>query len=228
LRALFLVSFTLCLACLVLTWSRGAWIGFIFSVIIFILLKSSAFLAGIILTTPAIMLGFSFLLNTNIAQRILSIGNTADSSTAYRIDIWTGSLRLLEDRGIAGIGIGEGAFSSVFPQYALAGTETAPHTHSLYLQIMTETGVVSLVLFIVICLAYLSLVFAYIRSTPGTGNRTMSIGFLCGICAFLVQSFTDYTWYNYRVYLFFWIMLSFAMAVLNLCKENDRRKYIYE
>jgi hypothetical protein len=50
---------------------------------------------------------------------------------------------------------------------------------------------------------------------------------LCGIFAFLVQGLTDYAWYNYRVYLFFWVMLGLAMAVLNLCKENDIRKYSY-
>lgn len=227
LRALFFLSFVLSFACLVLTWSRGAWLGCIFSFIIFILVKSPDFLAGIILLSPAAMLGLSFLSNTNIMKRILSIGNTADSSTAYRVDIWEGSLRLIKDKGLFGIGIGTEAFSSVFPQYALAGTESAPHTHSLYFQLIAETGVFSLISFILLCLAYFSLVFAYIRKTTGTESRTMSLGFLCGIVAFLIQGVTDYSWYNYRVYLFFWVMLGFAMAVLNLCKENERRKYIY-
>ncbi len=228
LKMLFFVSFALCFSCLVLTWSRGAWLGFIISAVIFILVKSPDFLAGIILTSPAIMLSLSFLINTDVMKRILSIGNTADSSTAYRLNIWRGTERLIADRGLSGIGIGEGAFSSVFPQYALAGTESAPHTHSLYLQLISETGIFSLLVFALLCLSYISLVFAYIRKSAGTESRTISIGFLCGIIAFLVQSFTDYTWYNYRVYLFFWVILGFAMAVLNLCKENDRRKYIYQ
>jgi O-antigen ligase len=226
-RALFFVSFVLSSSCLVLTWSRGAWLGFIFSFIIFVLVKSPAFLAGIILFSPATLLGLSLLYNTDIMKRILSIGSTADSSTAYRVDIWAGSLRLIEDKGLYGVGIGTEAFSSVFPQYALAGTESAPHTHSLYLQLIAETGIFSLLSFILLCLAYFSLVLAYIRKSAGTESRTISLGFLCGIAGFLVQGLTDYSWYNYRVYLFFWVMLGFAMAVLNLCKENDRRKYIY-
>jgi O-antigen ligase len=227
LRALFFISFVLSSSCLVLTWSRGAWLGFIFSFIIFVLVKSPAFLAGIILFSPATLLGLSLLYNTDIMKRILSIGSTADSSTAYRVDIWAGSLRLIEDKGLYGVGIGTEAFSSVFPQYALAGTESAPHTHSLYLQLIAETGIFSLLSFILLCLAYFSLVLAYIRKSAGTESRTISLGFLCGIAGFLVQGLTDYSWYNYRVYLFFWVMLGFAMAVLNLCKENDRRKYIY-
>ena len=227
LRALFFVSFILSASCLVLTWSRGAWLGFIFSFIIFILVKSPDFLAGIILLSPAAVLALSFLRDTNIMQRILSIGSTADSSTAYRVDIWHGVARFIEDKWLFGIGIGTEAFSSVFPQYALAGTETAPHTHSLYLQLIAETGIFSLISFVLLCLAYFSLVFAYIRRSVGTESRTVSLGFLCGITAFLVQGLTDYSWYNYKVYLFFWVMLGFAMAVLNLCKENERRRYIY-
>jgi O-antigen ligase len=194
----------------------------------FVLLKSHTFLAGIILSSPLLLLALSYLTNANIINRLLSIGNAADSSTAYRIDIWIGTWRMLSDKGAYGIGIGEGAFSSVFPQYALSGTEAAPHTHSLYLQIMAETGIVSLLSFLLICFAYLSLVFAYIRKSPGMDNRTFSIGFVCSICAFLIQGITDYSWYNYRVYLFFWVMLGFAMAAINLCKENDRRKFTYE
>ena len=228
LRALYFIAFVLCSCCLVLTWSRGAWLGIIFAAMVFVLLKSHTFLAGIILSSPAILLALSFLANANIINRLLSIGNAADSSTAYRIDIWVGSWRMLSDKGAYGIGIGEGAFSSVFPQYALAGTETAPHTHSLYLQIMAETGIISLLSFLLICFAYLSLVFAYIRRSTGANSRTISIGFVCGICAFLVQGLTDYAWYNYRVFLFFWLMLGLAMAVINLCKENERRKFTYE
>jgi len=227
LRVLFFVSYVLGFSCLVFTWSRGAWLGFIFSVIIFVFLKSPAFLTITALLSPAIVLTLSFLMNTDVAKRILSIGNISDSSTSYRIDIWHGALRLIEDKGLYGIGIGTEAFSSVFPQYALAGTESAPHTHSLYLQLISETGVFSLISFVLICLAYFSLVLAYMRTSPSKNSRTLSVGFLCGICAFLTQSFTDYTWYNYKIYLFFWLMLGLSMAVLNLSKENDRNKYLY-
>ena len=227
LRVLFFVSYVLCFSCLVFTWSRGAWLGFLFSIIIFVLLKSPAFLSCTVLASPAIALALSFLVNSDIAGRFMSIGNIADSSTAYRLNIWRGAHSLIADKGLYGIGIGTEAFSSVFPQYALAGTESAPHTHSLYLQLITETGIFSLIVFALICLAYFSLVMAYLRTSPTKNSRTLSVGFFCGIFAFLIQSLTDHTWYNYKIYLFFWLMLSIAMAVLNLSKENDRNKYLY-
>ena len=228
LKMLFFLSSALCCICLVFTWSRGAWLGLAFAAVIFILFKSHTFLAGILLASPALLFGLSFVIDGSILERILSIGSTADSSTAYRMNIWHGTWRMLGDTWAYGIGTGTEAFASVFPRYALSGTEVAPHTHSLYLQLISETGIFSLISFALICLAYFSLIFSYIRKATGAGSRTMSIGFLSAICAFLVQGFTDYVWYNYRVYLFFWIILGFSMAVLNLCKENDGRKYTYE
>jgi len=40
----------------------------------------------------------------------------------------------------------------------------------------------------------------------------LTVGMICGIIAFLVMGFTDYVWYNYRVFLMFWIMCGVAVA----------------
>ncbi len=219
--------FMLCACCLIFTWSRGAWLGFAFAVIIFILFKSHRFFAGIVLLSPAFALGATFLLNQNIIDRFLSIGNTADSSTMYRLNIWRGVVSMFRENGIFGIGIGEDAFAAVFPKYALAGTQTAPHTHSLYLQIISEMGIFALVAFIVLCLAFFSHTFAYIRRTVNAKDRTLATGFMCAIAAFLVQGFTDHVWYNYKIYLFFWIMLGIAVTAFYISEDEQRRKFLY-
>lgn len=215
--------FMMCACCLIFTWSRGAWLGFTFAVIIFILFKSHRFFAGIILLSPALALGATFLLNQNIIDRILSIGDTTDSSTMYRLNIWKGVFNMFRENGIFGIGIGEDAFAAVFPKYALAGTQTAPHTHSLYLQIVSEMGIFALVAFLVLCFAFFSHTFAYIHRTINAKDRTLATGFMCAIAAFLVQGFTDYVWYNYKIYLFFWIMLGLAITVFYISEDEQRR-----
>ena len=219
--------FMLCSCCLIFTWSRGAWLGFTFAVILFILFKSHKFFAGIILLFPAIALGATFIFNQNIIDRLLSIGNTADSSTMYRLNIWRGVLKMFSEKGMLGIGIGEEAFGSVFPKYAVAGTAAAPHTHSLYLQIISEMSIFALVAFTVLCLAFFSHNFAYIHRTANAKDRTLAVGFMCGIAAFLVQGFTDYVWYNYKIYLFFWIMLGLSLAVMYISDDERRRKFLY-
>ena len=226
-KFLFFSSFVLSSYCLIFTWSRGAWLGFACVAILFILLKSHRFLAGILISSPFILLVISFMLNSNIVSRILSIGNVSDSSTLYRVNIWKGTFDMLGDTFFYGIGIGTEAFSKVFPHYALAGTEVAPHTHSLYLQIISEMGIFALISFIVIILAYVGNVFGSMSSATRPGVRTVYIGFLCGILAFLIQGATDYVWYNYRIYLMFWLMLGLGMAMIKVCTENERKRFMY-
>lgn len=226
-KLLFFSAFSLCSCCLIFTWSRGAWLGFAFAVILFILLKSHQFLAAIITFSPALLLAVSFILNQNIIDRIMSIGNTSDSSTLYRLNIWIGSLDMLDDTALYGIGIGTEAFSSIFPRYALSGTEVAPHTHSLYLQIVSEMGIFALIAFIAVIFCLASMTFACIQESTRKNSRTMPIGCLCGIAAFLIQGLTDYVWYNYRIFLFFWMILGFSVAVIKVCAESERRRFLY-
>lgn len=220
-------AFMLGSCCLLFTWSRGAWLGFCFAVIIFILFKSHEFLAGVILISPAILLAASFFINGNVLDRILSIGSTSDSSTLYRMNIWLGSFDMIGDTWAYGIGIGTDVFAKVFPHYALAGTEVTPHTHSLYLQIISEMGIFALLSFVIAMFGYFSATCMHICNTTRRNSRTSAIGALCGISAFLIQGFTDYVWYNYRVYLFFWIMLGLSMAIVQISAEEDRRLFTH-
>jgi hypothetical protein len=41
----------------------------------------------------------------------------------------------------------------------------------------------------------------------------LHIGFISGMAGFLVQAMTDYSFYNYRVMLIFWVYLALGMVV---------------
>lgn len=225
-RFRYFIALMLCSACLILTWSRGAWLGFVIAVILFIFFSSHKTFAYLILSIPTLCLIASLFVDTSVINRFMSIGNTADSSTLYRLNIWKGTLDMLSDGNIFGIGIGTEAFSSVYPQYALSGIEAAPHSHSLYLQITTEMGIFALIVFILFCIAFFGMIFSTFKRCSLRKSKLLLLGFLCGVCAFLVQGATDYVWYNYRIFLLFWAMVGLAAAITNNCKENDRGPYL--
>lgn len=223
----YFVSFMLCCACLIFTWSRGAWLGFIAAVLIFIVLSSHKVFACFLLSVPALCLVASFFIDTSVINRLLSVGNTADSSTLYRFNIWKGTLSMLSDTWLYGIGIGTEVFSSVYPRYSLSGTEVAPHSHSLYLQIISEMGVFALAIFLLFCITFICMILSALKNSSVKKNKTVLVGFLCGVCAFLVQGATDYVWYNYRIFLLFWAMIGLTAAVVNNCKETDSNQNLY-
>src|SRR5699024_991064 len=80
----------------------------------------------------------------SIINRFASIGDMGDSSTSYRVYIWMGTLNMLKDFWLSGIGMGSEAFTAVYPFYSYNAV-VAPHSHNLFLQILVEAGVVGIV-----------------------------------------------------------------------------------
>lgn len=221
------ISALLGCACLILTWSRGAWLGFAVSLLVFALIASRKFFAALIIASPLASL-LIFAKDTAIFDRFT---NFTDSSTSYRLNIWRGSLAMIRDNLISGIGIGEQAFSSVYPAYSIGGAEVAYHSHSLYLQLTAEMGIFALVFFLIFMLFLASRCFSYLRSCTAVKEKMMCMALFSGIFAFLFQGLTDFVFYNYRIFLFFWMMVGLAVSYTDFAaikKKEDAEHYFSE
>lgn len=199
--------------CLALTWSRGAWLGLIIAGLIYLLMlnhRTLLLIFGGIFSLPFL----PYLLPQSIISRFTSIGNLADTSTSYRVNIWKGALNIARDFFISGVGTGNQAFVTVYPKYSLAGIEGAPHSHNLYLQLLVELGIFGLLLFIGAMVSFSRANFSFYRSdvSAKTGHRYISIGGFSGVLAVLAQGMTDYVWYNYRIFLLFWLLVGLTIA----------------
>ena len=224
------VSFACLAMCLILTWSRGAWLGFIFAFVAFLLIwhrRSMWILVGGAFSIPFL----PFILPQTIITRFTSIGNLADTSTSYRVSIWRAAVHMIEDYLITGIGIGEGAWRKIYPDYTLPGIEAAPHSHNLFFQIVLETGIFGIAFFFIILFFLVKISFTVFARLSGSNhaelepnfarNRKLTIaGPLCGIFAVLIQGLTDNSWYNYRVYLMMWLTIGLIPAFV----KNTRQK----
>ena len=213
------------LGCIVLTWSRGAWLGLIVSVLIFLIIynfKNIWIVFAGIATLPL----WSAFLPQSILDRFMSILHMSDSSVIYRFNTWRGVLNMIWDNLLGGIGVGESAFKNSYGAYAVPGTETVMHSHNLYLEITLQLGLIGLILFGVAMFAFIQKSFICIRSREQSSkSRTMIAAGLAGIAGALTMGLTDYIWYNYRVFLIFWavVALNAALVRINekqLAKEN--------
>ena len=199
-------------AALVYTWSRGAWLGAMASVGLLLVLYHAVLLR---LVVPAIVaLPFvAAALPSAILSRLTSIGNLADTSTAYRVSIWTASVNMLKDIFRSGIGTGSAAFSAVYPAYALGGAAYALHAHNLYLQIFVELGVVGIAVFVLMLFFFFRSVFSCYRTLDDRAQATTILAMGLGVFALLVQGLTDNVWYNYRIVLLFWLLMGLVIGM---------------
>ena len=211
-RLIFLGMLLAMTVCMVLTYSRGCYLGLLFAAALFLVLLDRRFLiAGVI-----VLLMSPLLVPESVWSRFTSIGDMADSSTSYRVYIWMGTLAMLRHYWFSGIGPGEGAFNIVYPDYAYNAV-TAPHSHNLFLQILCDTGICGLLVFLILLIAYYRMMFTTIHRETRKTFKILQISALSSVSGFLVEGLTDYAFYNYRVMLLFWAVLGISVL---LCRPS--------
>lgn len=217
-KAIYTVCNLLMFACLMYTWSRGAWLGVMIGIVFFVLLKDRRWLvvciAGLLLM-PSV-------LPASILSRITSIGNIKDSSTSYRVAIWIGSVRMMKDYWFCGVGLGSDAFLKIYPQYALGGADFALHSHNFYLQWIIDMGIAGIFVYFGIILTGLKQIMNVKEKDSLIKNVMLAM--TGAIFGYLFHGVAENLWYNYRMILVFWVyfgILQSGVAVSEGIKKED-------
>lgn len=216
----YIAIFALLALCLVLTQSRGCWIGFVLSLVIFLTFYEGRWWAFI----PVVVLFLPLIVPETVVDRVMSIGNMEDSSTSYRVYIWLATLGMLKNYWLGGIGMGEAAFNEVYPFYSYNAI-IAPHSHNTFLQLTVEAGIGALIVFIVTQIVFaqkMQSVYKLNRRKSLDSTAALAIG--AGIIGFLAQSMFDYTFYNYRVMCIFFMVMALGIALKYAIEEGRELK----
>ena len=200
---------------MVLTFSRGCWLGILFALALLAIMIDRRFiLLGIVA-----LLAMPFVLPLTIINRFMSIGDMSDSSTSYRVYIWMGTLAMLKDYWFCGVGLGETSYNTIYPLYSYNNIE-APHSHNLYLQFVSQFGIIGLITF-------LGMVYNFYKDTTIKMLKKKDIllaGIVAGMTGFFLEGMFDYTWYNYRVILIFWMVIAFGIVATKLEEKEEGKE----
>ena len=217
--ALMMVIF---LAATVYTWSRGAWIAVILSLSLFIFLMNPSALYALI----PMLIAFPIFLHyapSAIGIRFSSITSLADTSVSYRLGIWQGSLSMVSEHLFSGIGVGTAAFGALYPLYAPAGMEAAPHAHNLLLQLLCEFGIVGPLVFLLLVAFFLQCFLSHRHEETQDDFRLLGLGIGCGVIALLVNGMFDYTFYNSRIFFLFFVLVGIMAAISRVGRTRRAR-----
>ena len=194
--------------CMILTFARGAWLGLLFGGALFLLILNPR----LIVLFPIVLLGLYMVLPATITDRFTSIGDLSDSSTSYRVHIWMGTLAMLKDYWLCGIGPGDGAFNLVYPVYSYNAI-VAPHSHNLFLQLLCDGGVTLLASFVAVLAHFFRQMAAAIHQAGNWREKIYPAAIFGAIAGFLLQAMTDFSFYNHRVMVMFWMFLAVGALV---------------
>lgn len=220
-KALALTMAILNSACLILTFSRGGWIGFVVGLGALVLLlaywfsvklppfwRAWALPATLMCTAVLLILAVAFI--EPVRERVFSIFiGRGDSSNNFRINVWAAVREMIRDYPILGIGVGNNAFNKIYPLY-MRPRFSALSAYSIWLEIAVETGFIGLGCFIWLLLVTFNQARLQLMSMRQVSNPEAYwlIAAIATMIGMLAHGFVDTVWYRPEVSSLWWMMVA--------------------
>ena len=199
---LFIVN-CLLLIVLLLTFSRGGYLGLLFSLAVFVFFawqrfdsKDKKFFGATVLLAAVILL----LVGRPVANRLISSFDAQEGSNLGRLAIWQDSRQIIKKNPITGVGLGNYSLAVSFSQ----DYRNAVTSHNLYLDIWAETGIFALLAWLFMFVAAVREAYKKIKNLP-----VIVFGCLTALSYFFAHSFFETPIFNPTA-------LAFLMVVLGL------------
>jgi O-antigen ligase len=192
---------------LLVSWSRGAWLGFGGAALTLLFFAPKRRLVGAVLVLLLVG-GGTFIFATGLAPASLVarasdftqdlVGysdvrgaqiSDANYAVLERLAHWEAAIGMATDHPWTGIGFG--AWDAAYPHYALMNWPTSlGHAHNYYLNALAETGLIGLIAYLVTCVMTFGLTLRVLNQESGF-RRGIALGIL-GVWAHLaVHSLFD-------------------------------------
>lgn len=213
-RLLFLAMFLFQMAALVMTMSRGGWLGIAVAAFVFIcLVRKELLLLAIPLMGAAV-----FVVPANIVNRFMTIFNFADSSTSYRFKIWEITETIIRNNFLVGLGLGYRPFKIIYEQYMR--DMGVFHAHNAFLQIFSEMGVIGFVLFVIFMVSIFVNLARYPLKSENRYIKIMGAAVASSIAGMLFHGIFENIFYMTKITTTFWLLLAVSFALVRICKKD--------
>lgn len=209
-RVFFALTVALTTFCLILTYSRGGWLAFLVALIVFALFKNR-----LLIQVLAVIGAIAYLfMPSAIIHRFSMITSLKDTSNAYRLDTWNSTLSLIKTHWETGVGLGRKAFARVYYTHMI-NSNVVPHSHNLYLQLISEFGILGLAVFCWLLVGIFRLGLK-LSAARNTGIRNLNAGVIGALAGFLTHSVVDYFLWYYKLGILFWLLVAIVLVLEKL------------
>jgi O-antigen ligase len=181
-------------AALLLTMTRGAWIGVIAGLAAVCLLLRSRVLALATAIALAVMLLYSHAYR-NDQGRTLAVDSfateQADRNVATRLVLWDMSWHMFLDHPILGVGMGDYTIEAQ-KRLAARHVRTTVDSHNIYLQVLATRGLLGFIPFVAYFVVLIAALWRLWKRAPaGSLARHYAVGALGATAALLVGALTE-------------------------------------
>ncbi len=228
---LLLIPFALCFRGIMVTFSRGAYLGFaaagatacwfksrwLFLVMVALALFA---VANPILLPSGIRYRMGHTMKTGHSIEDEDLEQNLEKSAATRLDIWKGAVQIIKEHPLWGVGYG--AFPAYIPHYVerRIGEMDA---HNSYLLIAAEMGIPTLVVFFMVLVMMVYYTHWLYRHTDDPTLKSVALGFLAGLGGLCVTNMFGSRMDAQEVSGYFWILGGLVMRGVLMVREELRQ-----
>lgn len=203
--------------CLALTYSRSGWVSFFGMLTVLGIMRNKHFLWFLIIA-PLLAIW----INPMLLERLLSIINPVDTSSALRLALWESSLAMLLEHPLSGIGWG--AYWLVYPAYDffINNSETTIyHAHNMFLHIGAELGFLGLGAFIWLLTSMMRLTVILYQGCCRPDVCGVALGLCAAFVAIIINGLTDYVLFNIQMSILLWALTGLTVVVYFTERKNQ-------
>ncbi len=216
------ITVLLSIYCLLLGRSRSGAFAVIIGLALLLMLlsrKSLAYIIPAVIIVPLVIT----IMPASVTETVKGIFSFNGTVASYRQTVNYTTDRIMLDSFFGGIGIGQGAFSKIYPLYTNDLSVQISHASSLYSQIIVSLGISALIIFLIFIAQLLRKYFTYIVSAesddPELKNSVVST--FVGISSLLIMGLIEYIWMSPSVFLLFWLLAALFSASVKTA-ESER------
>ena len=220
-RLLAAVTAALAGTALVLTYSRGAWLGLAAGLACFALLwgwfalprlqgQRQAVFCGLLLAALIGAVAMSGLLEPLQVRLLSALAGRGDSSVNFRINVWMAAWQMLRDYVWTGIGPGQDAFNRVYPLYQQP-MFNALSAYSMPLELAVELGIAGLLAGIAVFWHALHQGLRQLKVAVATTEERgwPQIGAMAAVVGLGAHGLVDTIFLRLEVQLVWWLCIAF-------------------
>ncbi len=236
-KALALTMFVVNTACLILTFSRGGWIGLVVAFLTVMALLIywwsiemppfwRTWSLPIILGGLIGVLLIAVIFVEPVRLRVLSIfADRKDSSNNFRRNVWDAVFEMIRDRPIIGIGPGHGSFNKIYPLYQHP-RYTALSAYSILLEVTVETGFVGLAAFLWLVIVTFNTAFLQMQRLRKlrSADGFWLIGAIATMAGMLAHGTVDTVFYRPEVNSLWWLVVGLIASYYTYTPQDQSQE----
>jgi O-antigen ligase len=209
-RVVYGAGAALATAGVLLSFTRGAWLGVLAALLVVGGFAGRRWLAGGVVAAA----GLAVALSSLQARRIQSLFQFTPGSTGYtRLALWHSAARMIADHPWFGVGLDN--FLYQYPRYIQPDARSEPdlsHPHDLVLDLWSRIGIFGLAAFVWIQVRFFRTTASVIRKTSGW-ERAAAVGLLASMIDCLVHGLVDNSYFLIDLSLTFWLTVALVQLL---------------